>query len=69
VNAVIDEKTLKSVLESAVLYCLNFDLFTPPFDNIKEVSVSDIQAANECMQIKTGKRLGFRFQVDSDEID
>jgi hypothetical protein len=69
VHAVIDEKTLKSVLESAVLYCLNFDLFTPPFDNIKEVSVSDIQAANECMQIKTGKRLGFRFQVDSDEID
>jgi hypothetical protein len=28
-----------------------------------------MQAASESMQIKTGKRLGFRFQVDSDEVD
>ena len=69
VHAVIDAKGLKAILESTVLYCLNFDLFTPPFDTVKEVSVSDMQAASESMQIKTGKRLGFRFQVDSDEID
>ncbi len=69
VHAVIDEVALKSVMESTVLYCLNFDLFTPPFDAIKEVSVSDMQAVSESMQIKTGKRLGFRFQVDNDEID
>jgi len=69
VHAVIDTKAIKAVLESTILYCLNFDLFTPPFDAIKEVSVSDMQAASESMQIKTGKRLGFRFQVDSDEVD
>mgnify|MGYP000383176134 CR=1 FL=1 len=69
VHAMIYSKAIKSVLESTILYCLNFDLFTPPFDTIKEVSVSDMQAASESMQIKTGKRLGFRFQVDSDEID
>lgn len=69
VHAVIDKKAIKAVLESTILYCLNFDLFTPPFDTVKEVSVSDMQAATESMQIKTGKRLGFRFQVDSDEID
>lgn len=69
VHAVIDEASLKSVVESTVLYCLSFDLFTPPFDAIKEVSVSDMQTANDNMQIKTGKRLGFRFQVDNDEID
>jgi len=66
---IIDEKAIKSVMESTVLYCLIFDLLTPPFDTIKEVSVSDVLAANESMQIKTGKRLGFRFQVDSDEVD
>lgn len=69
VHAVIDTSAIKAILESTILYCLNFDLFTPPFDAIKEVSVSDMQAASESMQIKTGKRLGFRFQVDSDEID
>jgi hypothetical protein len=69
VHAVIDEAAIKAVLESAILYCLNFDLYTPPFDAIKEISVIDMQTATESMQIKTGKRLGFRFQADSDEID
>ncbi len=69
VHSVIDEQAIKSVLESTILYCLNFDLFTPPFDAVKEISVNDMQTASESMQIKTGKRLGFRFQADSDEID
>lgn len=69
VHSVIDEEIVRSIIESAILYCINFDLFTPPFDSIKEVSVSDMQTASESMQIKTGKRLGFRFQADNDEID
>jgi hypothetical protein len=67
-NEVIDKKAIKTILESLILYSLNFDLYTPPFDSIKEISVSEMQAVNESMQIKTGKRLGFRFQADEDEI-
>jgi hypothetical protein len=66
---VIDEDAIRSLLESTILYCLNFDLFTPPFDAIKEISVQDMQSASESMQVRTGKRLGFRFQADSDSID
>ncbi|MCW3084464.1 MAG: hypothetical protein JWP12_1830 [Bacteroidetes bacterium] len=69
IHSVIDEAAIKAIVESSILYCLNFDLFTPPFDAIKEVSVLDMQTASESMQIKTGKRLGFRFQADSDGID
>ena len=69
VHSLIDENVIRNILESAILYCLNFDLYTPPFDAIKEVSVNDMQMATENMQIKTGKRLGFRFQADNDEID
>ena len=69
VHAVIDEKAIKAMLESPILYCLNFDLYTPPFDAIKEISVQDMQSVSESMQIKTGKRLGFRFQADNDTID
>ena len=69
VNDIIDEKAIKTILESIILYCLNFDLYTPPFDSIREISVSEMQAVNENMQIKTGKRLGFRFQADEDEIE
>lgn len=69
VNTVIDDSHIKNMLESTILYSLEFDLFTPPFDSIKEISVLDMQQATESMQIKTGKRLGFRFQADSDEIE
>ncbi len=68
IHSIIDEEAIKSVLESTILYCLNFDLFTPPFDSIKEISVADMQTASEGMQIKTGKRLGFRFQADNDDF-
>jgi hypothetical protein len=67
-NDIIDEKAIRSTLESIIVYCLNFDLYTPPFDSIREISVSEIQAVNESMQIKTGKRLGFRFRADEDEM-
>ncbi|MBL7891665.1 MAG: hypothetical protein JNL63_03475, partial [Bacteroidia bacterium] len=69
VNTTIDKAALKAIVESAILYCLNFDLFTPPFDSVKEVTVSDIQAVENSMQISTGKRLGFRFQSDTDQIE
>jgi hypothetical protein len=69
VHSVVTEEKIREVLESSILYCLSFDLFTPPFDAVKEVSVQDMQAASESMQIKTGKRLGFRFQADNDSID
>jgi len=69
VNTVIDESALRAIVESAVLYCLNFDLLTPPFDSVKEVPVSDILAVENFLKISTGKRLGFRFQADTDHID
>lgn len=69
VHSVIDEDAIKAVLESTILYCLSFDLYTPPFDAIKEISVQDMQSVSESMQVKTGKRLGFRFQADNDGID
>ncbi|MBI4947520.1 MAG: hypothetical protein HY840_14095 [Bacteroidetes bacterium] len=65
----IDKQTMKNIIESAILYALDFDLFTPPFEEMQEVSVSQILEVSENMRIKTGKRLGFRFQADSDQID
>jgi hypothetical protein len=68
-NKIIDKQTLRNIVESSIIYALDFDLFTPPFDEMQEVSVSQILEASENMRIKTGKRLGFRFQADSDQIE
>jgi hypothetical protein len=68
VHAVIDKQKVTAIVESLILYCLAFDLFTPPFDAVKEVTVMELQEATNNMQA-TGKRLGFRFQADSDQIE
>ena len=51
-----------------MLYTINFDLLTPPYDSVKEVSVYEMQTTLDNMKIKTGKRLGFRFQADVNEM-
>lgn len=55
----------KKFVEEILLYTLNFDLLTPPFDAINEVSVEEFHAVSSTRRLRTGKRLGFKFQVDS----
>jgi hypothetical protein len=68
-NALMNRAELKKIVESAVVYCLSFDLFTPPFEEVRVVSVGQTEQQNFLMSVKTGKRLGFRFQNDTDELE
>lgn len=68
VNDTIDKESLKKIIETAVVYCIDFDLLTPPYDTIKEISIAEMMESSSNMRMKTGKRLGFRFQVDKDDF-
>jgi hypothetical protein len=68
-NTVINREAARQIIESSILYTINFDLLTPPFDAVKEVSVEEMRTTLDSMLIKTGKRLGFRFQGDHAEFD
>jgi hypothetical protein len=63
---VFDEKAARKLIESAVLYAINFDLLTPPFDAVKEISLEEVKSMFDSYTLKTGKRLGFKFQADRD---
>ena len=69
VNHVLDKEKLKSIIQSAIIYCLDFDLLVPNYDLIKEVSVREINQRIDDSRMKTGKRLGFVFKSNSDSID
>ncbi len=69
INSVIDKEKMKAIIQSAVLYTLDFDLFIPPYDEVKEVSVLEIQQLSDKLKMKTAKRLGFQFKADSDSIE
>ncbi len=66
-NALINKAEIRKIVTSAMEYTINFDLLTPPYNNVKEVSVSDMLAYLDTMKLKTGKRLGFRFSADNAE--
>jgi hypothetical protein len=66
---IIDNTKIRSILESTILYSMDFELLPPPYEAVKEVRVMDIFEVTNAIKIKTGKRLGFKFQVDSDNIE
>lgn len=69
VNAVIDKGSILSIIESTILYTLEFDLLTPPYNDVKEVSVKELLEATQNMMFKTGKRMGFTFEADNDQVE
>lgn len=65
---ILDRKAAKDIIEKAILYTSNFDLLTPPYDEVKEVTVFEVQSNTDYMRLRTGKRLGFKFQADGDNL-
>ncbi len=67
-NAEINSVYIKAIIESAILYSIEFDLLVPPYDNVKEIPLGlKLQQAGNAFY-KTGKRLGFQFNSDNIEI-
>ena len=63
-NSIIDKDKLKEIVDTAIAYSLDFDLLVPPYDNMKVITVEQIQEKRNRSSIQTGKRLGFGFRSD-----
>jgi hypothetical protein len=63
-STVLDTENIMGILESAILYSLDFDPFTMPFNSVSSISVRDIMEASLQSRIETGKRLGFQFEKE-----
>lgn len=66
INSEINSEKINAIVESIILYCLEFDLLTPPYETVKQASVSEIQELSSNMHSRTGKRVGFKFQSDDE---
>lgn len=63
-NDQFNPDSIRKVVESALLYSLDFDPYTPPYEQLQQLTVQEILDSSAKNRITTGKRLGFRFQVD-----
>jgi hypothetical protein len=69
VNETINNDKIRNIIESSILYSMEFDLLTPRFETMQNVSVHEVNEVTNAMSIKTGKRLGFKFRVENKKND
>lgn len=67
-KSVLNQEAIQQIITSAIEFTINFDLLIPPYENVSLISVMDIQRAVQGSMLKTGKRLGFKFQADNKEV-
>ena len=63
-KAKISKEILREIVESAILYTLNFDLLVPPYDSVKIITLEQMNSKIDSARFQTGKRLGFTFNSD-----
>jgi len=64
INSELTKEKIKEVIHSAILYTLDFDLLVPPYENLQEITLEQIQSISQSHSLATGKRLGFRFGLE-----
>lgn len=67
-KSVLNEQIIQHILQVSITHAIEFDLITPPYDLVQQVSVMQIQAISSNLQTATGKRLGFKFGTEGGEI-
>lgn len=63
-HQVLNEYVLKDIILRVSIHALDFDLFTPPYRTVQKATVQDLNALAHSSKLKTGKRLGFKFQTE-----
>ncbi len=63
----INKEQLLEVINDLIIYVISFDLFTPPFDSVKQVSVGEIQEKVSSINLRIGKRLGYGASSGTDD--
>ena len=65
VNQKINIQTMEKIIDSAILFSLNFDLISPNFQDINLVDVHQLLDMNNTHKLRTSKSLGFKFSFEN----
>ncbi len=60
----ISPGNIRQIIETAIQYCIEFDLLVPPYDQVKIATVEQMREKIIHSKMATGKRLGFTFNSD-----
>ena len=60
----LNDEAIRTIIQCASIFAIDFDLMCPPYELVQEVSVMQIQEISSELQLATGKRLGFKFSAE-----
>lgn len=55
---------LRQIVETAIQFCIEFDLLVPPYEHVKMATVEQMRQKISHSKMSTGKRIGFSFSSD-----
>ena len=64
-NQIISKELIEKIINTSIIYSIDLDLITPPLNNVQSVTVAEMNEITSSISLKTGKRLGFRFNNDN----
>ncbi len=67
-NNKLNDDVVRHIIQCAMSFAIEFDLITPPYDMVQEVSVLEILAISSELHVATGKRLGFKFSSENHDF-
>ncbi len=66
-NEAVTKEQLKEMIYDLIIFVISFDLYIPPFDAVKEVTINEIQEKTSSVSLRTGKRLGYGASANYDD--
>ncbi len=67
-NSRMNEDIIRHIIQVSMAFAIEFDLITPPYEMVQQVSVGQIQMISSNLQVATGKRLGFKFSAEDNSV-
>ena len=64
----LDKDAMHHIIQCAMTYAIEFDLITPLYENVVEISFAQMEAISSDLQMATGKRLGFKFSAEDRDV-
>ena len=61
----ISQDDITDIINELIIYSIAFDLYTPPYEAVKQVTVYEIQEKASSAALRTGKRLGYSGHKDN----
>lgn len=66
INSELTVLCIQKIILAIVRNSLEFDLYSPNYDDVDQITVRDATSLKDIISLKTGKRLGFQFSSESE---